>query len=63
MHFDSKMALVVIRVCGQLLWGPASTILDRAKEARELTREQKKEVLAYSMFLKRKHGRNIKGRG
>ena len=35
----------------------------RAKEARELTREQKKEVLAYSMFLKRKHGRNIKGRG
>ena len=26
------------------------------KEAKELTREQKKEALAYLMFLKRKHG-------
>ena len=35
----------------------------KAKEAKELTREQKKEALAYLMFLKRKRGGKIKGRG
>ena len=35
----------------------------KAKEAKELTREQKKEALAYLMFLKRKCGGKIKGRG
>ena len=35
----------------------------KAKEAKELTREQKKEALAHLMFLKRKCGRKIKGRG
>ena len=35
----------------------------KKKEAKELTRAQKKEALAYLMFLKRQHGGKIKGRG
>ena len=35
----------------------------KAKDAKELTREQKKEALAYLMFLKRKQGGKINGRG
>ncbi|MDG7001629.1 MAG: hypothetical protein JRN15_21230, partial [Nitrososphaerota archaeon] len=35
----------------------------KAKQAKELTKEQKKEALAYLMFLKRKRGGKIKGRG